>query len=149
MRLRVPYSYDSELASDHATVLPPRLRWLLALTGRAAPADRNCFLDSIDHTVILGQIKALAAGPLLKKGYGRIGIDGGWVCQDDASRATACVCGGVGGSYHNEAGEPVVGLKRFPNLKGLTDEAHALNVKLDFYGNSCNVGERVHPAAPI
>ena len=88
--------------------------------------------------MILGQVKALAAGPLLSAGYGRIGIDGGWVCQNDAARATACVCGGVGGSYHDKDGEPVVGLGRFPNLKNLTDEAHALGVKLDFYGNSCN-----------
>eukprot|EP01052_Picozoa_sp_SAG31_P020126 SAG31_NODE_1500_length_8090_cov_10.522588_3_plen_217_part_00 len=94
--------------------------------------------------MIVGQIKALAAGPLLKKGYGRVGIDGGWVCQNNASRATACVCGGVGGSYHDKAGHPVVGLSRFPNLKKLADEAHALNVKLDFYGNSCNVRPRMY-----
>jgi hypothetical protein len=99
---------------------------------------RNCFLDSIDHDVILGQVRALAAGPLLHAGYGRIGIDGGWVCQNNASRATACTCGGVGGSYHDQFGRPVVGLGRFPDLKNLTATAHALNVKLDFYGNSCN-----------
>jgi hypothetical protein len=50
----------------------------------------------------------------------------------------ACTCGGVGGSYHDQFGQPVVGLGRFPDLKNLTATAHALNVKLDFYGNSCN-----------
>jgi hypothetical protein len=98
----------------------------------------NCFLDEINHDRILGQAKALAAGPLLKAGYGRVGIDGGWVCVNDAKRASKCTCGGVGGSYHDAAGQPVVGRGRFPNLTELTAASHALGVKLDFYGNSCN-----------
>jgi len=122
---------------------------LLVLPGVAAKLDPsrtppmgwrswNCFLDQIDHDRILGQAKALAASPLLKAGYGRVGIDGGWVCTNAAKRASACTCGGVGGSYHDAAGRPVVGRTRFPNLTALTAASHALSVKLDFYGNSCN-----------
>lgn len=126
----------------------PRLRLKAPSAARSHPSSRhhawpqwrswNCFLDLIDHDIILGQAKALYSGPLLKAGYGRVGIDGGWVCQNNPSRASACKCGGVGGSYHDKDGHPVVGLGRFPNLTALTAQTHALGVKLDFYGNSCN-----------
>ena len=92
--------------------------------------------------MIAGQVSALASGPLLKAGYGRIGIDGGWVCQNPVlpgpPTVGTCTCGGKGGSYHAADGQPVVGLARFPNLTALAGFAHSKGVKLDFYGNSCN-----------
>ena len=97
----------------------------------------NCFLDEIDHDRIIGQVKALATGPLLKAGYGRVGIDGGWVCVNDAKRASKCTCGGVGGSYHDAAGQPVVGRGRFPNLTELTAASHALGAERTANTHAC------------
>merc|ERR1719272_2067508 len=52
----------------------------------------NWFLNHIDQDVIMRQVTALASGPLLKAGYSRIGIDGGWVCQNPISQES-CLCG--------------------------------------------------------
>ena len=124
-----PLSFTSMLPGTSAVLEPaetPPMGW----------RSWNCFLVAIDHDVILGQARALAQGPLLNAGYGRIGIDGGWTCQEPATEST-CTCGGVNGSYHDAAGDPVVGKIRFPNLTALTQQVHSQGVKLDWYGNSC------------
>eukprot|EP00039_Didymoeca_costata_P013691 m.212146 g.212146 ORF g.212146 m.212146 type:complete len:570 (-) comp15848_c0_seq7:67-1776(-) len=102
----------------------------------------NAFLDDINQTIIEGQVDAIATGgqegkSLVSYGYNRVGIDGGWVCQNTIG-STGCTCGGVGGSYHDKDGHPVVGLERFPDLGALVTYAHSKGVKLDWYGNSCN-----------
>ena len=100
----------------------------------------NSLLNGIDDKIILSQARALASAHKLRAvGYNRVGIDGGWVCQNPSTpRGLACTCGGVNGSYHDHNGNPVVGSGRFPNLTQLVSEVHALGLKLDFYGNSCN-----------
>ena len=58
----------------------------------------------------MGQIKAMASSPaLLHAGYRRIGIDGGWVCQNDAVRAAACVVEAqdAGGGAHQQIDWPL------------------------------------------
>jgi hypothetical protein len=97
----------------------------------------NCFLNEIDQSRILGQIFALNKSPLLAAGFNRIGIDGGWVCMNTTD-SLACQCGGVGGSYHDKNGNPVVSALRFPNLTELVVKAHQHGILLDWYGNSCN-----------
>ena len=102
----------------------------------------NCLLNSINQSVITRQVNALAEGPLLSAGYARIGIDGGWVCQNPVPPGPPsvgkCQCGGVMGSYHNSNGDPLPSMLRFPNLTAIAELAHSKGVKLDFYGNSCN-----------
>ena len=57
-------------------------------------------------------------------------------------------CGGGGGwqgfgsavppyHFHDPAGNPVVNKTRFPDMKAMTDEIHALNLTAGFYGNNC------------
>ena len=40
-------------------------------------------------------------------------------------------------TYHDENGAPVVDLTKFPDLKGMVDHAHALNLTAGFYSNNC------------
>jgi hypothetical protein len=97
----------------------------------------NCFLNEINQSRIFGQIVSLNKSPLLAAGFNRIGIDGGWVCTNSL-QPLKCECGGVGGSYHDESGKPVVSSLRFPNLTELVAQSHQHGVLLDWYGNSCN-----------
>lgn len=118
---------------SHATLDP-------ATTPPMGWRSWNCFLDAIDQKVIQDQVDALKQSKLDTLGYTRIGIDGGWTCQNPVARS-GCTCGGVGGSYHDSRGNPVVGQGRFPNLTALAAYAHTQNIKLDFYGNSCNCAQ--------
>lgn len=60
-------------------------------------------------------------------GYTDIGVDDGW--QD---------CGkGVGGSYHDATGTPLVSPARFPNMAAFPAYAHAHNLTASWYGNNC------------
>ena len=40
-------------------------------------------------------------------------------------------------SYHDENGAPVVDLAKFPDMKGMVDHAHSLNLTAGFYSNNC------------
>eukprot|EP00755_Sulcionema_specki_P002183 Sspe_Gene.118230::Locus_111082_Transcript_1_1_Confidence_1.000_Length_1370::g.118230::m.118230/K07407/E3.2.1.22B, galA, rafA; alpha-galactosidase len=65
-------------------------------------------------------------------GYVHVGLDDGW--QE---------CGaGVGGSFHDEWGNPIVDRVRFPNMKAMTDYAHARGLKPGWYMNNCHCMER-------
>ena len=110
----------------------------------------NSLLNGINDEIIFSQARALASAPKLRAvGYTRVGIDGGWVCQNPATpRGLACICGGVNGSYHDHKGNPVVGMGRFPNLTRLVSEVHALGLKIDFYGNSCNCAQEERKVWP-
>ena len=121
-----------------------------ALTPPMGWRSWNSLLNGIDEQIIFSQARALASAHKLRAvGYTRIGIDGGWVCQNPAtSHGLACTCGGVNGSYHDYKGNPVVGMGRFPNLTQLVSEVHALGLKIDFYGNSCNCATEERNAWP-
>ena len=61
---------------------------------------------------------------LLDIGFDRVGIDAGWN-----------LCTGVHGSWHDETGHFIIDKSRFPNMKEMTDHAHSLGIKMDFYLN--------------
>lgn len=62
-------------------------------------------------------------------GYCDIGLDDNW---------QACGSYGKEGyTYHDEDGNPVVNLDRFPSLKNMTGKAHSLGLTSGFYGNNC------------
>lgn len=49
-------------------------------------------------------------------------------------------CGSYGPNnytYHDENGAPVVDLDKFPDMKGMVDHAHSLNLTAGFYSNNC------------
>ncbi|KAL7549780.1 hypothetical protein ACHAWF_017096, partial [Thalassiosira exigua] len=63
-------------------------------------------------------------------GYKDVGLDDGWQ-HCNASAAAP------GMHYHDAEGRPIVDETKFPDLKSMTDYAHALNLTAGFYGNNC------------
>ena len=67
----------------------------------------------------------------LQLGYENVGLDDGWQ-----------QCGaGLGGSFHDAFGRPLVNLKRFPSLSDMTSYGHQRGLRMGFYGNNCICGE--------
>eukprot|EP00041_Stephanoeca_diplocostata_P010887 m.174394 g.174394 ORF g.174394 m.174394 type:complete len:444 (+) comp18328_c0_seq5:71-1402(+) len=136
-----PFFVACALLSSTAAVLDD------AVTPPMGWRSWNCMLNDISQIRIEQQIDAIVAHiggdnvSLASLGYNRIGIDGGWVCSGPASDEP-CVCGGVNGSYHNSAGNPVISSARFPNMSALAAHAHVKGVRLDWYGNSCNCAKQ-------
>lgn len=50
-------------------------------------------------------------------------------------------------TYHDENGSPVVDLTKFPDMKGMVDHAHALNLTAGFYSNNCKCADVRLPRA--
>eukprot|EP01006_Ploeotia_vitrea_P048604 TRINITY_DN67255_c4_g1_i1.p1 TRINITY_DN67255_c4_g1~~TRINITY_DN67255_c4_g1_i1.p1 ORF type:complete len:378 (-),score=24.30 TRINITY_DN67255_c4_g1_i1:364-1344(-) len=68
---------------------------------------------------------------LLDLGYVDIGLDDNW--QD---------CGaGVNGSFHNAKGQPIINLKRFPNMTSYVQYGHNKRVRMGWYQNNCICAE--------
>ena len=44
-------------------------------------------------------------------------------------------------TYHDAAGHPVVDTTKFPDMKKMTDVAHALGLTAGWYGNNCRCGD--------
>ena len=60
-------------------------------------------------------------------GYLNCGLDDNWQ-----------QCGaGVGGSFHDAQGNPIINKDRFPDMRGMTDYAHSLGLTTGFYDNNC------------
>lgn len=89
----------------------------------------------IDEVKLRAQAQALIQKPglddsdksLAELGFDRIGVDDGWQACGD----------GKNGSFHDEAGYPLVNKTRFPDLKGLVSDLHAMGLKVDWYMNNC------------
>ena len=64
---------------------------------------------------------------LRELGYAYVGIDDGWMLCNSGP-------GGVG--YHDAAGNPIIDLKKFPDLKGLGDYIHSQDLKMGWYLNA-------------
>ena len=60
-------------------------------------------------------------------GYIHIGLDDNW---------QACGAGNLS-AFHNTNGLPVVNQRKFPNLKGMVNHAHALGLHAGWYLNNC------------
>jgi len=97
----------------------------------------NLYGAKVNQTLIEGimdgmvkRVRAVDGKPtsLCDLGYCDVGLDDNW--QD-------CNAGTGGNHYHDSDGNPVVNLKRFPDMKNMTDYAHSLGLKAGWYGNNC------------
>jgi hypothetical protein len=58
-------------------------------------------------------------------GFDRVGIDSGW-----------SACSGPNGSWHDgTTGQFIINTTKFPDMKAMVDQGHALGVKMDMYLN--------------
>ena len=65
-------------------------------------------------------------------GYENVGLDDNW--QD-------CQHGRAGDYYHDATGAPMVNWQRFPDMKAMTDYAHARAMRMGWYENNCICSE--------
>ena len=63
-------------------------------------------------------------------GYCNVGLDDNWQACDSPQAAP-------GMHYHDVTGQSLVNTDRFPNLRNLTDTAHALGLTMGWYHNNC------------
>jgi hypothetical protein len=93
----------------------------------------NAVAEDVTQDFITRQVDALTIRrhsvngkptSLLELGFDRVGIDAGWN-----------LCTGVNGSWHDETGHFIIDKSRFPDMKAMTDHAHSIGVKMDFYLN--------------
>jgi alpha-galactosidase len=96
----------------------------------------NFMKQNVSQEKILAQVDAIVARrngnpSLLDVGYSHIGIDDGWQ-----------KCGaGINNSFHDKAGKPIINTSRFPDMKEMNAQAHALGVKMGWYANNCGCNE--------
>ena len=65
-------------------------------------------------------------------GFEFVGLDDGWQ-----------QCGaGVNKSFHTAAGDPIIDLKKFPDMGAMVAKAHSLGLKAGWYLNNCICNER-------
>ena len=121
-----------EAGSDDGLAPTPPMGW----------RDWNFYRGRITQAAVEGNMRAMAAQArpvwgrsgrtsLLQLGYNRAGLDDGW------QRCGA----GVGGSFHDAAGEPLWNATRFPRPAGMVAAGHALGLRVDWYMNNCICGE--------
>jgi alpha-galactosidase len=108
----------------------------LGLTPPRGVRTWNSVRSLINQTFLQSQVDGLFAATsnapsLFSAGYTDVGIDDAWEA-----------CGaGVNGSYHDAAGEPLVDLDRFPDLRSLTGYARSAGATMSWYGNACGCVE--------
>jgi alpha-galactosidase len=71
---------------------------------------------------------------LLDLGYRDAGIDNGWQSRTGEKFV-----------YHDNSGNPIVMLDRFPNMTNMTTHAHSLGLTMGWYGNNCMSPEKLAP----
>ena len=79
-------------------------------------------IDSIHKKRPLGAGGKLVS--LQDLGYTDVGVDGGWAR-----------CEGVNGSYHDEKGQVLVNLTKFPSFAKMNEHAHANGLTSSWYLN--------------
>jgi hypothetical protein len=106
--------------------------------GRTPPMgwrSWNCYHGSTTQAKMTAATDAMVSPSrgvsLLAAGYNNVGLDDVWQA-----------CGaGVNGSFHNATGYPLVDKAKFPSMKAMTDHAHALGLRMGWYGNNCACSE--------
>ena len=112
----------------------------LALTPPMGWRSWNCFHGEVNDSAIRATIDAITdrsrtvdgkPTSLADLGFDSVGIDDGWQA-----------CGtGYQGSFHDEAGTPLVNETKFPSLKDLVTYGHSKGVKMGWYTGNCICGE--------
>eukprot|EP00730_Choanoeca_flexa_P004625 TRINITY_DN11751_c0_g1_i4.p3 TRINITY_DN11751_c0_g1~~TRINITY_DN11751_c0_g1_i4.p3 ORF type:complete len:294 (+),score=21.75 TRINITY_DN11751_c0_g1_i4:3281-4162(+) len=104
----------------------------------------NCYGHNINQSLMEATMDAMVATPhslngkptsLKDLGYNNCGLDDNWQ-----------QCGaGIGGSFHDSKGNPIVNQDRFPDMKAMTDHGHSQGLKVGWYGNNCICRESNFP----
>lgn len=85
----------------------------------------------LSQNYVASTVDALAASPLLRLGFNRVGIDDCWQS-----------CGeGVNGSFHSADGAPLVNRTEFPDMHALVQRGVEKKIAVGFYVNNCNCAE--------
>jgi len=114
------------VAIDNGIGLTPPMGW----------RSWNCYGKNVDQDKIQSIMDKMAQRvravdgtntSLLDLGYDNCGLDDNW---------QACGAGAFG-SFHDEAGNPIINTDRFPNMKGMTDHGHRLGLRVGWYMNNC------------
>jgi len=88
-----------------------------------------------DRMVDFQDGKGAVPASLFDLGYNDVGLDDYWQkCGTAAAKA-------AGTHFHDAAGNPIVNTDLFPNMKGMTDHAHGLQLTAGWYGNNCGCSE--------
>ena len=86
----------------------------------------NFFQCNINQGIMQAQMDALTlprhGTSLLRLGYEAVGLDDCWQS-----------CTGKGGSFHDEAGQPMINTSLFPSMAAMVEHGHAQGVKVGFY----------------
>ena len=117
-----------------AATPPPGGPYGLARTPPLGFRTWNAYQDRVDQGLMDEVMAAMVAKQpdgrsLADLGFRDVGLDDGWQS-----------CGGPGsfnGSHHTITGDVLVNLTRFPNMTGMVDKAHSLNLTAGFYFNNC------------
>lgn len=102
------------VALDNGLGLTPPMGWRSWLPFKHTITQQN-MMATMDAMVS----RARGGVSLLDFGYRHIGLDDYWQA-----------CGtGVNGSFHNASGYPLINQTRFPDLKAMTQHAHACGLQ--------------------
>jgi alpha-galactosidase len=92
----------------------------------------NCYGADVNQSLMEAVMSTVArpyrnGRSLASFGYRDVGLDDAWQ-----------KCGaGVHGGFHDSDGNPIVDVRRFPDMKAMVDHAHALGLTAGWYGNNC------------
>jgi alpha-galactosidase len=120
------------LAIDNGLGLTPPMGW----------RSWNCYHGDVDqekmesimtHVASRGRLVDGINMSLADVGYVDVGLDDNWQA-----------CGaGVNKSFHDAEGRPIINLKKFPDMKKMTDYAHSLGLTAGWYMNNCICNEHM------
>jgi len=122
------FSLKTASSNDNGLALTPPMGW----------RSWNLFGASVNQTLMLEVMDAITTRKrevdgvptsLCDVGYCDVGLDDNWQLCDSSAKS--------GATYHDEDGRPIVNKKLFPDMKGMVDYAHSMNLTAGFYGNNC------------
>jgi alpha-galactosidase len=97
----------------------------IALTPPLGWNSWNCFAEDVDAAKVLGAAQALVRSGLADHGWSYINIDDCWMrkpAKDSSARIPT-----------RDAQGRILSNEKFPNMKGLCDNVHALGLKIGTY----------------
>ncbi|EDQ91557.1 uncharacterized protein MONBRDRAFT_31543 [Monosiga brevicollis MX1] len=105
----------------------------------------NAYHHAVNQSIMERSIDAMVARTrnvsgvptsLLDLGYNNCGLDDNWQA-----------CGtGVGGSFHDDKGVPLINTDTFPSMRNMTDYGHQRGMRVGWYHNNCICAEHNFPS---